>query len=141
MSAPNYYAFTKRSLRSTLQQQKKTIQLAEKWFEERKQVTNITEPPPGFLKSSIKCKKCNKLVINPVNKCCKPSYCSYCFTDNVSLYNKCISCKAIINDSINYMYESPDIIIPSYDEFVYKESKKTLSFIPLNSSYLMFMDL
>jgi hypothetical protein len=139
----------------------KEFELAEKWFEERKVARQeynrppsptVQSPPPISLPQAKKgpppglnklvvptkvCKKCNSTQIIPVTfGCCNNTFCLNCTTFEAELYNRCFSCKSIIDMSKYDEYDGLDLKIPSYDEFDYKDNEEIvpLTHIPLNNT-------
>lgn len=152
MSQPNYHLFSKkcqntqRNRRSDYNFVKiRDYELVEKWFEERKLARQeynrpplpsvqspppITNPqtnrqPPGLNKPvpTKVCKKCNCTHIIPVTlSCCGNTLCLSCATFEAELYNRCFSCKSILDMSKYEEYDGLSVIIPSYDNFDYKDN-------------------
>jgi hypothetical protein len=79
--------------------------------------------PPGLNKSQPKfCKKCSKILSNPIMiDCCKSCFCLSCLVLHIDLFNRCLSCKAIVDKDLYELYDGCDISIPSYQDFDYQE--------------------
>lgn len=122
------------------------FELAEKWFEERRQVSQEYKPtissqkseelisnkfkvPPGLSKSESQirfCKKCAKVVSSQVSlNCCKVPFCLECSTFYIDLFNRCVGCKTIIDKNIYDQYDGLDLKIPSYENFNYIDHIET----------------
>jgi hypothetical protein len=170
MSQPDYPVFNKKWQKAQKGrrgeynfERTKEYQLAEKWFEERKETKkdsrppspmvqsppptkSVRGPPPGLLKptaiQSIKtetprCLKCTTPQINPIIvTCCGSSFCLSCAVLQADVYNRCYKCKAVIDMSKYKEYDDLDLKIPSYDEFDYvsPDDSVSLTFIPLNNN-------
>ena len=166
MSQPDYPIFSKKHQRAQRSwrggynfERSKEYELAEKWFEERREAKqerppspmvqsppptkpqqNITKlPPPGLTKpTNVKfCVKCTVPTSTPVSMgCCGSIYCIKCITFEAELYNRCHKCKSILDMSKYEEYEGCDLHIPSYDDFNYSESPPNtqLTYIPLNNN-------
>ncbi len=169
MSQPDYPLFSKRlqrgqrSMRGAYNFEKtKEYQLAEKWFEERREskkdtrppspmvqspppikvTSSIRGPPPGLPKPitrnySTHCLKCNSLQSNPIIvACCGSCFCLSCTVLQAEVYNRCFKCNSIIDINKYKEYEDLDLKIPSYDEFDYisPDDSTILTHIPLNTA-------
>jgi len=150
MSQPDYPIFSKRLQNNQKNwrgcynfEKTNDSELVKKWFEERsnykienKQIVNnntvtnivannILKPllPPGLSKKFVinYCKICSKISNNSfLSTCCKSFLCDGCLIGN-DLYNRCVLCKAIVDESLYKQYDCLDLIIPSYEDFYYIE--------------------
>ena len=140
-------------------EQRKEYKLAEKWLEERKETkieSILTDPPskakkgppPGLTKPlpANLCKKCNSVITIPLNNgCCNNTFCVMCTIFEAELYNRCYSCKSVIDITKYDDYDGLNLTIPSYNDFIYEDSEKRLNlfqYIPLkNTSSLTVPDI
>jgi hypothetical protein len=165
MSRSDYPLFSKRIQKSQKNwrggynfEKSKEYELAEKWFEERKETKKdsrppspmiqsppptktIKGPPPGLSKPipvrDISCFKCKNTQINLIMMgCCASCFCTSCMILQSEIYNRCFKCKKVIDMTKYKEYEDLDLNIPSYDEFDYNspDDPVTLTFIPLNKN-------
>jgi hypothetical protein len=152
MSQPEYQGFSKkhpktmRSWKGAYNFEKtKEYKLAEKWFEERRErqekkiEPTLTDPPskakkgppPGLTKPlpAKLCRKCNSVMTIPLNNgCCNNTFCLLCTTFESELYNRCYSCKSVIDITKYDEYDSLNLTIPSYNDFIYSEEIKSLQY-------------
>ena len=165
MSQPDYPIFSKRhqkaqrTRRGTYNFEKtKEYELAEKWFEERREAKqerppspmvqsppptikqpskSIFGPPPGLPKP-ITTKACNKCKVPQrfpvILNCCQSVFCLDCVVFESNLYNRCHSCKKVIDITKYDEYDGLNLKIPSFEDFDYKESEDPVlvTYIPLN---------
>jgi hypothetical protein len=83
---------------------------AEKWFKERRE----------HIKKPSHCKKCKSQHINLVTiDCCKSKLCLECISFESALYNRCYSCKSVIDNDKYQEYDGLDLQIPTFDDFEY----------------------
>jgi hypothetical protein len=153
MSQPDYPVFNKKWQKAQKGwrggynfEKSKEYQLAERWFEERKEtrkeynhptptntvVTPVIRMPPGLVKTTIKpkyCKVCNKIPSSLfTSECCNSFFCSDCFNTRAELFNRCPCCKKAVKEELIEQFEGLDLSIPSYDEFYYFEP---IEFVPV----------
>jgi hypothetical protein len=155
MSQPDYPVFNKKWQKAQKGwrggynfERTKEYQLAERWFEERKEtrkaynhstptntvVTPVIRAPPGLVKTTNKpkyCKVCTKIPTNLfTSECCSLFFCSDCFNTRAELFNRCPCCKKAVKEELIEQFEGLDLTIPSYDEFYYFEP---IEFVPVYS--------
>lgn len=100
-----------------------TDQAAEKWFKERRE----------HIQNTSQCTKCESQHTNLVTiDCCKSKLCLECISFESALYNRCYSCKTVIDNDKYQEYDGLDLQIPTYDEFEYIIDSIP-SIIPLNT--------
>jgi hypothetical protein len=167
MSHPEYPTFSKkcqrrqRNSRGTYNFEKTNeYHLAERWFEERREVKKeerppspmvqspppkkkIIGPPPGLpIPSTIyypkvqksTCVMCNTSQTNYIiSSCCSSFLCFNCNIIQSDVYNRCCKCNAIIDMKKYREYEDLDLKIPSYDEFDYVSPEEAYNLSLYNS--------
>jgi hypothetical protein len=114
---PEYPIFSRRAQRQHVPKYQviKTANndLVEKWFQERQHVRTTPSFPPGLNRVVHKatfCKICNKFPINSVTMaCCKNVFCQACIQDKIDLYNRCSSCKTVVDKSNHHKYDGLDL--------------------------------
>jgi hypothetical protein len=157
--SPEYHAFSKR-FQQNIKHNRVThdfesvrrYALAEKWFEERRTVEQVTledeskcklviskpsfelKPPPGLFSFKPVTSKCCTQCLKPHNdtivaRCCSTTFCNTCYNFQSEMYNRCWMCKKVVDMSKYNEYEGLDLCIPTYEDFDYDSSNQPLKSI------------